>query len=205
MYGLKTMAEILNYNNNISLTAASERASNAISTSFDTLYSPKTLRTHYQRLVNSPEFYNGSLPIFPSKLSNTASLNNDQELELVQLINKRIARKDLVYPNITTFLQICYEFCSYKYSQAWMSRFLKRHNFHYGTPQQGKIGTRYHDSEINIKDRISFLLKKIWFISWELVGQAKIYVHDESWINEKPSGIQHGLLKQLKLERKQKA
>ena len=187
-YGLKTMAEILHHNDKLSITAASQRASQTISTSYDVLYTPKTLRTHYQRLVDSTENYLGALPIFPQKLGNTPRLNLDEENELVKILEVRISNKNLGYPNIETFLNLCYSFCGYKYSHSWMSKFLKDHGFNYGPPRAGKVGTRYHDSKLNINDRISFLLRKIWYIAWERVGKVVIYIHDESWINEKPSG-----------------
>ena len=58
----------------------------------------------------------------------------------------------------------------------------------YGPPLSSKSGTRYHDSELVLKERVEFLLHKIWFLAWESRGKVRVFVHDESLIAEKPSG-----------------
>lgn len=182
------MAEILKLNPEISLTNASKRAAAAISTSFDQIYSSRTIFTHYKRLVENSEFYSGKIPIFPASLGNNQSLSPFQIETLVKKIEERIAQKDMLYPNINNFISITYSLTGTKFSQSWMSRFLKAHKFKYGPPMKGKVGTRYHDSEINLIDRVNFLMRKIWFIAFEKCNKASIFVHDESWINERPSG-----------------
>ena len=41
-----------------------------------------------------------------------------------------------------------------------------------------------------LEERCDFILRKLWYWACEEVGRVSILVHDESWINEKPSGVQ---------------
>ena len=188
LYGLSTMSRVIEAHKDISLTKASKIAMVSVSSIYGKLYSSKTLRRHYKRIQMFPEHYYAQGKVFPSQLGNHSILSPDQELSLIKVLEDRIANKQLSYPTISDFLNLTFDHIGHKYSKSWMSIFLKRKGFSYGVPRAGKNGTRYHDSPINLADRIDFLLRKIWYLSWEADKKLQLYIHDESWINEKPSG-----------------
>lgn len=153
-------------------------------------YSRPTLMAHWKRLHSHPENYDGKHEIFPASLGRQALLSEEQQHHLINAINSRISEQRQSYPSIINFQSIAYNLFGHRFSASWMSSFLKRHKFFYGKPIESKSGTRYHDSEIVIQERLDFICHKIWYIAWERQGLCTLFVDDESWINEKPSGLQ---------------
>ena len=204
LYGLSTMEKIFASQPGISLTKCSKIASDSISSEFIQVLAPSTLFKHWKRLFHTPESYDGTRSIFPVSSGDHQTLSNHLKDVLIQNIRDRINDKSLPFPNIKSFILIGFSLTGHKYSSSWMSRFLRSYSISYKKPEKGKIGTRYHDSPINIKERILFLLLKIWYISFEQINKCHLFIHDESWINEKPNGNRiwtgKGCVQKCKLE-----
>ena len=151
------------------LTKCCEHVESTLNFNCIKCYSRPTLMFHWKRLHSFPERYDGKARVFPVSLGRTLRLSSEMESALFTRINLRISRKDLKYPSIVTFIKIGYNLLGYRFSYSWMSSFLKRHNCKYGPPIQAKSGTRYRlkDSERVLKERIDYILKRIWYMAWE--------------------------------------
>lgn len=172
-----------------SLTKCSNETAANLTINGKPLYSSKTLRSHWKRLHDIPEFYRQNSRVFPPRSGRPAKVLESQETLIVNAINDRLSKSGVKYARIFDFQNIVYQTIGIKVSMSWMSRFLKKHGFIYSKPVKTKAGTRYHDSDIVLEERLKFLLSKIWYLAWEQDGKVIFFVHDESWINEKPCAL----------------
>jgi len=172
-----------------SLSKCSVEAAQNILAQGKPIFSPKTLRAHWKRLHDIPDLYRQNARVFPPRQGRPARVLESQEILLVNAINARLSKSGVKYARIYDFQNIIFQIIGAKVSMSWTSRFLKRHGFIYSKPVKTKVGTRYHDSDIVLQERILFLLSKIWYLAWEQDGKVYLFVHDESWINEKPSAL----------------
>ncbi len=186
---MNLLSETIEQHPDWSLSKCCDRVHQNLSFNGIKCYSRPTLMFHWKRLHIHPEFYDGRNEIFPASLGRQHLLTEAQQQQLVNALNSRISEKHQSYPSIVNFQSIAFNLFGHHFSTCWMSSFLKKHNFVYGKPIESKSGTRYHDSEIVIQERLDFICLKIWYIAWEQKGVCVLFVDDESWINEKPSGL----------------
>ncbi|RMD93280.1 MAG: hypothetical protein D6813_04360 [Calditrichaeota bacterium] len=186
---MNLLSETIEQHPDWSLTKCCDRVHQHLSFNGIKCYSRPTLLSHWKRLHLHPEYYDGKQEIFPARFGRSHLLSDYQRKVLTDAINSRIANKKLSYPSILNFQTIAFNLFGHRFSSSWMSEFLKANKFTYGKPVDSKSGTRYHDSDIVIQERLEFICQKIWYISWEKKGLCAFFVDDESWINEKPSGL----------------
>jgi len=153
--------------------------------------SSKSILKHWKRFHEQPLLYSLDSKVFPPKLGRRFVITETQSLLLVVKIKQRLKNLSLAFPTLYTFTRLAEDITGRSFSLSTMSRFCSRHKLKYDSPSCKKKGTRYHDSDIVISERVEFLIQKIWFLAWEQEGIVEFFVHDESHIAEKPSGYQY--------------
>ena len=171
----------------ISLTNACNKVSDILSMNGNNVISRKSLSFHLERFSKQPDLYCNSSSVFPPKMGRSPILLEPQIRMFIQEVKKRLGNKTLQFPTLLTFSHLAESLFGFSPSLTSISRILKAHSISFGSFTNVKGGTRYHDSKIVLQERVDFILKKIWYMAWESVYKVTILVHDESWINEKPS------------------
>ena len=152
-------------------------------------YHPQTILSHWKRFSKDPSQYSQVGQVFPARLGRPRVVSDNEEILIINKIKQRLKEKHLRYPNLLIFQQIIENDVGLKLSLSTINRICIRNSFVYGPPLNSKSGTRYHDSELVLEERKTFLLKKLFYLAWETKGKLEIFSHDESWVAEKPSGI----------------
>jgi len=170
-----------------SLTNSCNKVCEILSLNGNKVISRKSLMYHFQRFAKNPDYYSISQTVFPPKMGRRPILSEHQIQKFVTRAKQRLAQKSHQFPTLFTFSKIAESMFGFSPSLTSISRIFKVHSIKFGSFEFVKGGTRYHDSEIVLKERVDFILKKIWCMAWESISKVTILVHDESWINEKPS------------------
>jgi len=172
------------------LTKLCQRAAELVKHNEITVLSAKSIMFHWKRFHLQPLLYSAEGNVFAPRLGRPLELSDDDSSKLAKLIKQRLRQNGLRFPTLSSFSGIAEEITGRSFSRSTISRFCARHGFVYVPPADKSKGTRYHDSDLVIKERITFLKLKIWYLAWEQAGSVEYFVHDESHIAEKPSGYQ---------------
>lgn len=175
----------------ISFTNAANKVSDLLAINGNQVISRKSLLFHLHRFAETPRFYLTSQSVFPPKMGRTSILTDSQKTEFISAVKERMTQTGNRFANLLIFSKMAKSMFGFSPSLTTIARLLKQNFIEFGCFHNIKGGTRYHDSDIVVKERVEFLLRKIWYMAWETKRKAFILVHDESWINEKPSTSQY--------------
>lgn len=189
LLALNVLAGLIQKDQGLSLSELCERTSKYLCVNGITSLNRKTIMFHWKRFSADWRLYSNIGRVFPPRHGRPRIVSDEEQIQIITVIKERLKEKACRFPHLGTFKSLIKEEFNLTLSLSTIARILHRYDMIYGPPLNGKAGTRYHDSAIVLEERVDFLLKKIWFLAWESVGKTEIFVHDESWVAEKPSGI----------------
>ena len=143
-----------------SLTESCNKVSKLLSMNGNNVIDRKTQTRHLHRYSKYPNLYQNSTTVFPPKMGRPSKLSMTQIRDFITQAKIRLTRNDHQFPSLATFSHLAKSMFGFSPCAATISQILRSHSIKFGSFHNAKGGTRYHDSEIVIKERVVFYYRK---------------------------------------------